>query len=112
MPRREPDPGIGLGRGAVFNLRVHLVSSPNTAGQVLTDTMLARREQLLRGVCATPASSCASPNGQTDHVHITIDYPPSIALSVLVNQLMGLSSRRLRLQYPADVWKYLWGTHF
>jgi putative transposase len=31
---------------------------------------------------------------------------------MLVNQLKGVSPRRLRQQYPADVRKYLWGNHF
>ena len=38
-------------------------------------------------------------------------YPPGLALSVLVNQLKGVSSRRLRQQYPTEVRKYLWGKH-
>ena len=31
---------------------------------------------------------------------------------MLVNRLKGVSSRRLRQQYPSQVRKYLWGKHF
>jgi putative transposase len=31
---------------------------------------------------------------------------------VLVNRLNGVSSRRLRQQYPSRVPKYLWGKHW
>ena len=51
-------------------------------------------------------------NGDTDHVHLLVHYLPSLALSVLVNRLKGVSSRRPRQQYPTEVRKYLWGKHF
>ena len=51
-------------------------------------------------------------NGETDHVHLLVYHPPSLALPVLVNRLKDVSSRRLRQQYPAHVRKYLWGKHF
>jgi putative transposase len=38
--------------------------------------------------------------------------PPSLPISLLVNRLKGVSSRRLRQQYRTDVRKYLWGKHF
>ena len=42
-------------------------------------------------------------NGETDHVHLLVHYPPNLALSVLVNRLKGVSSRRLRQQFPAHI---------
>ena len=45
-------------------------------------------------------------------MHLLVHYPPSLAISVPVNRLKGMSSRRLRQQYPADIRKHLWGTHF
>jgi putative transposase len=38
--------------------------------------------------------------GESDHVHILIDYPPKIAISKLVNSLKGVSSRLLRKEFP------------
>jgi putative transposase len=35
-----------------------------------------------------------------------------LPISLLVNRLKGVSSRRLRQQYRTDVRKYLWGKHF
>jgi len=35
-------------------------------------------------------------NGEGDHVHLLIDYPPKVALSKLVNSLKGASSRLLK----------------
>ncbi|WP_285711160.1 IS200/IS605 family transposase, partial [Microtetraspora sp. NBRC 16547] len=51
-------------------------------------------------------------NGEHDHVHLLIHYPPKVALSKLVNSLKGVSARLLRKEYAAHVGKYLWGGHF
>lgn len=33
-------------------------------------------------------------NGESDHVHLLIEYPPKLAISQMVNALKGVSSRR------------------
>lgn len=40
-------------------------------------------------------------NGETDHVHLLVHYPPKVALSKLINSLKGVSSRYLRAEYTA-----------
>ncbi|EAR57611.1 transposase [Photobacterium sp. SKA34] len=37
-------------------------------------------------------------DGEEDHVHLLISYPPKLAISVMVNNLKSISSRMLRLQ--------------
>jgi putative transposase len=38
-------------------------------------------------------------NGEHDHVHLLINYPPKVALSNLVASLKGVSSRMLQQQF-------------
>jgi putative transposase len=38
-------------------------------------------------------------------------YPPTVALSKLVNSLKGVSARRLRQEYGPHLRRYLWGAH-
>lgn len=45
-------------------------------------------------------------NGETDHVHLLINYPPKHSVSSLVNSLKGVSSRLLRLERPDFERKY------
>jgi putative transposase len=33
-------------------------------------------------------------NGETDHIHVLIEYPPKLSISQLVNSFKGVSSRR------------------
>jgi putative transposase len=79
---------------------------------VFTDEMLTFCEHPMRSVCADLDAELREFNGETDHGHPVAHYPPSLALSVLVNPLNGVSSRRLRQQYPTEIRKYLWGAHF
>jgi putative transposase len=39
-------------------------------------------------------------NGATEHVHLLVNLPPTVALSRLVNSPKGVSSRRLRQKFP------------
>ena len=41
-----------------------------------------------------------SMDGEEDHVHLLIDYPPTIRLSEMVNALKGASNRALRKSRP------------
>jgi putative transposase len=46
-------------------------------------------------------------NGEGDHVHLLVNFPPKVALSRLVNSLKGASSRRMRQEFP-DLARHYW----
>ena len=46
--------------------------------------------------------------GERDHVHLLVNYPPKVAISKLVNSLKGVSSRVLRRQFKQQIEKYYW----
>jgi len=48
-------------------------------------------------------------DGERDHVHLLVEYPPKLAVSALVNSLKGASSRVLRRQRPDIARKYWQG---
>ncbi|MEU7318225.1 IS200/IS605 family transposase, partial [Streptomyces sp. NPDC007083] len=51
-------------------------------------------------------------NGEADHVHLLVHYPPKIALSGLVNSLKGVSARRLRAEFTVRVNRAIMHGHF
>ena len=51
-------------------------------------------------VCESFGAELVEFNGEPDHVHLLINYPPTISISKLVNSLKGVSSRRLRKANP------------
>ena len=95
-PRWEPDPDIRRGRSVVHNLHVHLVFVTKYRHGVFNAQMLNRCEEVMRAVCRDFGAHLHEFNGEEDHVHLLVRYPPSVAISRLVNSLKGVSSRRLR----------------
>src|SRR3954453_22815626 len=65
----------------------------------------------VRKVCEDFGAQLREFNCASDHVHLLVHYPPSIALSRLVGSLKGVSARRLRRDFPDRINKYLWGEH-
>ena len=54
----------------------------------------------MRDVCADLGAELREFNGEADHVHLLVHYPPRVALSRLVGSLKGVSARRLRTGVP------------
>jgi len=46
-----------------------------------------------------------------DHVHIHVEYPPSISVSLLVKKLKGRTSHHIQMEFP-ELKKRYWGQHF
>ncbi|MDT5300704.1 MAG: REP-associated tyrosine transposase, partial [Mycobacterium sp.] len=108
----ELDPHVRRGRSVVSDLHAHLVFTPKHRRGPFTALILDRCEQIMRDVCADFDAELHEFNGDTDHVHLLVHYPPKIALSRLVNSLKGVSARRLRQEFPGHIRKYLLGEHF
>ncbi|MFC8519735.1 IS200/IS605 family transposase [Streptomyces sp. NPDC057257] len=100
------------GRSVVHTLHAHLVFTPKHRRGVFTDDLLTRCEEIMRDVCTDFGAELTEFNGERDHVHLLIHYPPKVALSRLVGSLKGISARRLRQEFPDHIRRYLWGDHF
>ena len=94
------------GRHCVFKLHFHLVFVTKYRYDVLEDHMFPVLKKLLEKVCADFEADLVEFNGESDHVHLLINYPPKVALSKLVNSLKGVSSRRLKLHHPEVANRY------
>ena len=110
--------GVRTGRHCVFALHTHLVFLTKYRHKVLTDTHLTRLEEVMRAVCADFETELVQFNGEDTHVHLLVNFPPKVAVSKLVNSLKGVSSRRMRQEFPELVRHYwraqrLWsGSYF
>ena len=111
-PRWEAAPDIRRSAHVVYNLHVHLVFVTKYRRGVFTLAMLQRCEEVMRAVCADFEAEIKEFNGERDHVHLLVQYPPKVALSKLVNSLKGVSSRRLRQEYTGQVNRAIMHGHF
>lgn len=90
-------------------MHVHLVFVTKYRRKVFTKEILKDLRDIFANVC-TDFESCLSEfEGEGDHVHLLIEYPPKIAISKLVNSLKGVSSRLIRKKGYPEIQKALWG---
>lgn len=100
---------IRHGRHCVFNLHVHLVFVTKYRHGVFTGEVLTDLRGIFAAVCQDFSAELVEFNGEDDHVHLLVNYPPTVAVSALVNSLKGVSSRMIRKKNYPSVSKKLWG---
>lgn len=98
---------IRTGRHCVFNLHVHLVFVTKYRRKVFSKKSLDILSMIFEDVCHKFEASLTEFDGEEDHVHLLVHYPPKIALSKLVNALKGVSSRLLR-KHVKDIQRFYW----
>ncbi|MEU1694249.1 IS200/IS605 family transposase [Streptomyces hirsutus] len=98
---------IRTGRHCVFVIHAHLVFVTKFRHDVFTDDHLVRMEEIMRSVCADFECELVEFNGETSHVHLLVNFPPKVAVAKFVNSLKGVSSRRLRQEFP-DLVRHYW----
>ncbi|WP_078565392.1 IS200/IS605 family transposase [Streptomyces sp. AA1529] len=111
-PRRDPNPDIRRRRTVVHNLHAHLVFVTKYRRGAMDDEMLTRCEETMRKVGDDFGATLTGFNGEADHVHLLVHYPPKITLSGLVNSLKGVSARRPRAEYTGRVNRAVIHGHF
>jgi putative transposase len=98
------------GGHTVSRLTVHLVWVTKYRYKVLTGDIQKRCRELLIQVCDTEDVRILSGVVSKDHVHMHIEYPPSVSISNLVKRMKGRASRLLQKEYT-ELSKRYWGKH-
>ncbi len=87
------------GRHVVTSLHVHLVFVTKYRRGVLDDDAITRLKEIFTPV-ADFGAVVAECDGEHDHVHLLVEYPPTVTLSKLINSLKGVGSRILLRDRP------------
>lgn len=103
---------LNTGRHVVFNLHAHLVFTTKYRCGVLTDRVREFLHPIMEKICMDFEAKLEAFDGEDDHIHLLVSYPPKVALSGLVNSLKGASSRLVRKQDFPEVAEVLWGNSF
>lgn len=96
----------------IYALSVHLVFVTKYRRGAITDRVCEHLRGTFAGVCAKMGAELREFDGEEDHVHLLVDYPPKLAISRLVNSLKLVSARLLRQRDFPEVRQKLWGVHF
>ena len=98
---------IRHGRHCVFKMHVHLVFVAKYRRRVFDGDAVQRLRAIFGKVCSGFEAHLIEMDGEDDHVHLLVAYPPKLAVSALVNSLKGVSSRLLRKERP-DIANRYW----
>ena len=98
------------GRNSVFLLHVHLVFVAKYRRNIFAGELLEELRTIFSSVCADFTCELVEFNGEQDHVHLLVNYPPKVSISSLVNSLKGISSRLLRKKKYPIITNALWGS--
>ena len=99
---------IRTGKHVVFLLHAHLVFVTKYRKAVFTKDMLKSLKNIFSSICQDFESILTEFDGEEDHVHLLINYPPKVSISKLVNSLKGVSSRILRRDFHHEIKQLLW----
>ncbi|ELS04527.1 transposase [Xenococcus sp. PCC 7305] len=97
------------GRHSVTGIYVHLVFVTKYRKKILSSEHIEFIEEVCTGVAKKMGFKLIQLNGEAEHVHCLIEYPPKLSVSQIVNSLKGVSSRMLRKEYQlsphtAHIW--------
>ncbi|MBD3558210.1 IS200/IS605 family transposase [Planktothrix sp. FACHB-1355] len=81
-------------RHSVTDLKIHLVCVTKYRKSVFTAKSLGVIEKSFGEVSEKMDFKVLEFNGESNHVHALIEFPPKLSVSQIVNALKGVSSRR------------------
>jgi putative transposase len=90
---------LNKGYRNVYDLNIHLVLVTKYRRKVIEKAMLKRLGEIFASTCQKWRSELKEFNGEADHVHLLISYPPDVEVSKLVNNLKTVSSRLIRRDF-------------
>jgi putative transposase len=83
---------------------------------ILDGEAIEHLRRIFSKVCTDFEAQLIQMDGESNHVHLLVNYPPKVSVSSLVNSLQGVSSYVLRRQLPRIVkcyWKnVLWSPSY
>ena len=101
-------------RHSVSDLKIHLVCVTKYRRSVFTTESLKVIEKSFNEVAKKMDFQVQEFNGESDHIHALIEFPPKLSISQIVNALKGVSSRRYgQAGYPKPYGKdALWSPSY
>lgn len=90
---------------------IHLVWIPKYRKRVMKGKLAKRIEELLQICAEVNGWRILELNVQEDHVHIVVQFVPTIAISKMVQLFKGRTSKVIREEFP-ELEEVYWGDSF
>ena len=81
---------IRSGRHCTFLMHVHLVFVAKYRRKIFNKPLLDDLKSIFEKVCNDFECELKEVEGEDDHVHLLVHYPPKVSVAKLVNSLKGV----------------------
>ena len=98
------------GSHSVYDLKCHVVWCTKYRKPALREQVGSRLRDLIREICLAHDVTIEKGHVSKDHVHLFLSYPPTLAVSRLVQRLKGKTSYKLLNEFKS-LRKAFWGNH-
>lgn len=86
---------------SVVNINYHIVFCPKYRRKVLVDGVDERLKEILAEAAGEMGCAIKTMEVMPDHVHIYMNGNPTIPVHLIVKNLKGISSKKLREEFPS-----------
>ena len=93
---------------SVYKLTAHIVFVTKYRKKAISEKVLHRLKEIFTDTLIKWECNLVEFNGESDHVHLLIDYKPDISLSKLIANLKTVSSRLIRRDFPSLASQYFY----
>lgn len=88
---------------SVYALTVHIVFVTKYRRKAINAAMLLRLGEIFQETCSKWECQIVEFNGESDHVHLLVNFAPQVQLSKLIANLKTVSSRLLRKEFQTEL---------
>lgn len=88
---------------SIYSLTVHIVFVTKYRRKVISAMMLNKLGEIFRETCNKWECQLLEFNGESDHVHLLVNFSPQVQLSKLIANLKTVSSRLLRKEFATEL---------
>lgn len=97
---------VRKGSHSVFSIHLHFVFVTKYRRKVLTAQILDRMREIFAHVCVKTKCQLIEFNGESDHVHLLINFHPDNNISAFTGSLKSASSRIIRNEFEEHLSKF------
>ncbi len=87
-------------RSSTYACESHIVWCTKYRRSVLSDEIQARLKALVRESEDTHGYTVRGIETMTDHVHLLVSLPPTVAVSLMIGKIKGMTAKILRSEFP------------
>lgn len=98
------------GSHVIYECRYHICWLSKYRYPILTGQIALRVRELIRQIAGANEVEIIKGSVSSDHVHLYVSIPPSLAVSKFVQFVKGATSRKLQLEFEM-IRKRYWGQH-